>query len=195
MGSSAEAGSSMRSTSGSGASARDAEALLLSAGELERAVLEAILDIVPQGGAAQGALDGLAIIGGIAVDAKSECDVVVDGFGERVRLLEDHADAGAHLGRVDARVVEILIAEHDGAANPGGGNQIVHAVEASDDGALAAAGGSDEGSYLVRPDGHHDVLDRTKAAVEHLQVLNVEHDVVVAASIGAGPFSYRLRLH
>ena len=51
IGSSAEAGSSMRITSGSTASAAgDAQALLLTAGEAEGAVLQAILDLVPERG-------------------------------------------------------------------------------------------------------------------------------------------------
>jgi hypothetical protein len=47
------------------------------------------------------------------VDARAVGDVVVDRFRERVGLLEHHADAGAQLHRVDARVVDILAVERD----------------------------------------------------------------------------------
>ena len=60
MGSSALVDSSMSSTSGShGQSARDAEALLLSAGKAQGALLQPVLQLVPDGGVAQAALDDL----------------------------------------------------------------------------------------------------------------------------------------
>ena len=42
-----------------GDGAGDAQALLLAAGEAERALVQAVLDLVPQRGAAQAALDDL----------------------------------------------------------------------------------------------------------------------------------------
>ena len=40
--------------------------------------------------------------------ARPEGDVVVDRLRERVRLLEDHADAAPHLDRIDVARVEVL---------------------------------------------------------------------------------------
>ncbi len=75
--------------------AGDAEALLLAAGEAERAGVEAVAHFFPQRGAAEAALDGLVELGLVAdaLEAKAVDDVLVDCFRERVRFLEDHADA------------------------------------------------------------------------------------------------------
>ena len=81
----------------------DAEALLLAAGEAEARWCEAVLDLVPEAGAAEAPLDrfveaGLSLM---PVEAQAVGDVFVDRLRERVRLLEDHADALAQLDDVD----------------------------------------------------------------------------------------------
>ena len=73
--------------------ARDAEALLLTAREAERALLEAVLDLIPERRLAQRLLDALVEVVLHPEVARAPGDVVVDRLGERVRLLEDHADA------------------------------------------------------------------------------------------------------
>ena len=52
-------------------------------------------------------LDEFVHVALVPGDARAEGDVLVDRLGERVRLLEDHADATAHLDRVDLPVVEV----------------------------------------------------------------------------------------
>ena len=96
-----------------GDGARDAQALLLAAGERVAALLELVLHLVPQRGLAQRLLDQLVHVALEAVDPRAPGDVLVDGLGERVGLLEDHADAAAHLDRVDVVVVEVLPVEQD----------------------------------------------------------------------------------
>jgi hypothetical protein len=85
----------------------------------------------------------------LALDAETVGDVLVDGFGERVRLLEDHADALAQLDDVHARVVDVDPVDPDLAGGDARAvDQVVHAVEAAQERALAAAGGPDEGGDL-----------------------------------------------
>ena len=48
-----------------------------------------------------------------AVDARPVGDVLVDRLGERVRLLEHHADAGPQLHHVERRIVDVLLVEAD----------------------------------------------------------------------------------
>src|SRR5215204_4730547 len=87
----------------------DAEPLLLAAGQRQGVLLELVLDLVPEGGPAQRPLDQVVHALWLhADDPGAEGDVVVDRLGERVGLLEDHADALAHLHRVDLVVVEVL---------------------------------------------------------------------------------------
>ena len=78
---------------------RDAEPLLLAAGERQRAVLEAVLDLVPQRRMAQRLLDAVAEVVLHPVNPQAERDVVVDRLRERVGPLEHHPDATAHLDR------------------------------------------------------------------------------------------------
>ena len=93
--------------------ARDAQALLLTSREAKGAVLQPILHLVPQRRALQRLLDALVERALHAEDARPERDVVVDRLRERVRLLEDHADAPPDLDRVDVARVQILaVVEH-----------------------------------------------------------------------------------
>ncbi len=134
IGSSAEAGSSIRMTSGSTASARAMQsrccwppespsALSLSrsltssqSAALRSALLDAVVEAVLQ-----------------PEDPRPEGDVVVDRLGERVGLLEHHPDAAAHLDRVDVARVEILAVVRDRSRDPGDRDEVVHPVEAADE--------------------------------------------------------------
>ena len=76
--------------------------------------------------------------------------VVADGHGrERVRLLEHHADAHAHLLGAHAPAVDVVAVEQDLAVERGAGDQLVHAVEHPQEGRLAAAGRADERGDLA----------------------------------------------
>ena len=76
--------------------------------------------------------------------------VVLDRLRERVGLLEDHPDAPAHVDRVDVGRVEVLARGTRGPAlDAGAGDQVVHAVQAAQEGRLAAARGADERRDLV----------------------------------------------
>ena len=107
IGSSAEHGSSSSSVRLDGEGACDAEPLLLSAREAEGAALEDVLRLVPEGGPPQRGLDAVGHVALHAERARAVGDVVEDRLRERVRPLEDHADAAAHLDRVDARRVQV----------------------------------------------------------------------------------------
>ena len=100
IGSSAEHGSSIRITSGSTAMRPgDAQPLLLPARQAERRRLQPVLDLVPQRRAAQRFLDDVVEFALLrhAGDPWAVGDVVVDALGERVGLLEHHADVAADL--------------------------------------------------------------------------------------------------
>ena len=94
----------------------DAEPLLLAAGEAERAVLEPVLDLVPERRSAQRLLDPLVELVLQPEVARRPGDVVVDRLRERVRFLEDHADPPPHLDPVDVAAVEIVAVVEDPAA-------------------------------------------------------------------------------
>src|SRR5919106_3783174 len=146
------------------------------------------LELLPDGGTAEGTLDQLVHVLGVhADDPRPEGDVLVDRLGERVGLLEDHADAAPDLDRVDPVAVQVLAVVLDLALDPRPRDQVVHPVQAPDQGALAAAGGTDEGGDLVLVDVEVDAAEGQEAAVVHVHVVEPEHDLgrggaVVAAS-------------
>ena len=146
IGSSAEHGSSISSTSGSVAMARAMHSRCCWPPDSDRPLcVQLVLDLVPQRGAAQRLLDLLGHVAAVAVQPQAEGHVAVDAHGERVGLLEHHADVAAHRDRVDGRVVDVLAAEVDVALEAEAADQVVHAVEAAQHRALAAAGRADEG--------------------------------------------------
>ena len=144
----------------------DAEPLLLAAGELQARAVELVLDLVPEGGAAERALDQLVHVAPVAVDPRPPGDVVVDALGERVRLLEDHADPAAQRRPASmSGPVMSLAVEADLALHPGAGDQVVHPVEAAQQRALAAARRADQRGDLVAGDVDRDVLERQRRPV------------------------------
>src|SRR5581483_6348720 len=164
----------------------DAEPLLLAAGEVEAAVVELVLHLVPQGGAGQRPLDDLVEALLLAVQPGAEGDVVVDRLREGVGLLEHHADPAADLGGVDPVAVDVMTLVLDRAPHPGRRDEVVHAVETPQDRALAAAGRPDEGGDLVGGDVAGDAGHGLVGLVLDAQVRHREHDLPVGPGALAG---------
>jgi hypothetical protein len=104
-----------------------------------------------------------------AAHAQAVGDVLVDRLGKRVGLLEDHRDAHAHLDRIDVPVddVHAVGIKQDLALVAHVRVEVVHAVEAAQEGRLAAARRADQGGDLV-------LLDRKVDALQGLEVAIVE---------------------
>ena len=81
--------------------------------------MQAVLDLLPQRRAAQRALDALVEVGLHLEVARRPGDVVVDRLGKGVGPLEDHADAPAHLDRIDLRAVDVVAVVEDLALDRG----------------------------------------------------------------------------
>src|SRR5581483_10359197 len=154
-----------------------AQPLLLTARQREPALLELVLHLVPQGRLRQRALDRVVEVLLHLVDPRAVRDVLVDRLRERVRTLEHHADAPADRRRVDPAVVEVLAPEAHETLDLRADDEVVHAVEAPDERALAAPRRTDHGRDLVRGDVDGDVAQRERAAVVHGEVPNLEHDL------------------
>src|SRR5438552_16333 len=151
--------------------AGDAEALLLSAREVRRGRLEALLRLFPDGRALQRALDPLLHDrAGKSQEARPEGDVVEDAHRrEGVGLLEDHADAAPQVDGVDLAIIDVLSVEEHLAGHLRAGREVVHEVEGAEEGRLAAAAGSDDRGHLVPPDGKIDAVEDLLAAERHVQ--------------------------
>src|SRR3990170_4202668 len=169
----------------------DAETLLLAAGERQAGLLEIVLHLVPEGGPAQTALHVLVHAAAIAVHAGAERHVIVYRLRERVGLLEHHANAAAHLHGVHLRSVDVHAVVDGLPADPHPGYQVVHAVEAAQEGALAAAGRANERGHPLRREVHGNVVDRLLVAVPQAQLSKGEDGRLRRIDDGPGA---RLRL-
>ena len=123
-----------------GDGAGDAQPLLLSAGKGKAAFVQLVLDLVPQGRALQGLFHLGVLVSLVVVQAKAEGHVIINAGGERIGLLEHHADKAANGHRIDRRMVDVFSAEVDVALKAKAPHQIVHPVEAAQNRALAASG-------------------------------------------------------
>ncbi|MND76748.1 hypothetical protein D3C80_684030 [compost metagenome] len=99
------------------------------------------------------------------MDTRAIGDVFVDRLGERVRLLEHHADAGAKFHDVDFLVVDIIFIKGDLAGDAAALDRVVHAVERAQEGRLAATRGADQRRHRVFADIQVHVEKRALLAV------------------------------
>jgi hypothetical protein len=126
-------------------------------------------------------LDDLVELGLLldAVELGAIGDVVVDRLRERVRFLEHHADAPPHLGGRHVGGVQVDALIDEGALDTRPANQIVHPVEATQHGRLAATRWPDERRDLVLVDRHVDVAYRPKGAVVDAEVGQLKDHLIV----------------
>src|SRR5690606_33813798 len=96
--------------------------------------------------------------------------VLVNGLGEGIGLLEHHPYAASHLDGVDIRSVELDAVVDDLTFDRYARHQVVHAVDGSQQRALAAAGGTDERSHLVTWDVERHAVKSLEGPVPQLQV-------------------------
>ena len=137
--------------------------------------VEPVLEVVPKPDLGQGLFHGLVQqragqLAALVMDAQAEDDVLVDRDGQRIGPLEDHADGLAQFDQRDVRVVDVLAEDLDFA---GGGDvavAFVDAVEAAQQGGLAAAGGADERGDDPVLDVGVDVDERLELGVPEVQV-------------------------
>src|SRR5581483_4319363 len=156
--------------------ARDAQALLLAAGEAGPALLQLVLHLVPERRLPERPFDALVHRPRrhALVEAHAEGDVVVDQHRERRRLLEHHADARAQPVQVLSRREDVVAVEPHLAARLLLRIERVHAVERAQQRRLAAARRTDERRHLARRDREIDVLQRLEAAVVEVEVAHLD---------------------
>ncbi len=172
MGSRAEQGSSSRMTSGSTAMARAMHRRCCWPPERPRALsCEAVADLVPQRRAAQALLDDVVELAALGdpLQLAAVGDVLPDRLGERVGLLEHHADALAQQVHVELGVEDAVALEQHVALDAHALDEVVEAVEAADERRLAAARGADEGGDAALRDLQRDVVERLLLAVPERQ--------------------------
>ena len=156
-----------------GDGAGDAQPLLLTAGQAGARLGQPILDLFPEPGATQGFLHDLFQISlGVrqSMNAGAIGDVLEDAFREGVGLLEHHADLGAQGHDIHLLAIDVGAVHDDIAGDAASRNGVVHAVEAAQEGGLAAARGADQRNDLIDADIEVDLLDRVFFPVIHIDV-------------------------
>src|SRR5262245_35879399 len=129
----------------------DAQALLLPARQAQRALMEAVVDLIPQGGAAETPLHDPLEVAAIldAQDPGPVRDVLEHRLGERVRLLEHHPHSLAQLGHVHAALVDVRTPDPDRPLDAHAVHEIVHSIDAAEQRGLPASRGPDVGGDPV----------------------------------------------
>jgi hypothetical protein len=161
--------------------ARDAQALLLTAGQPGPRPRQPVLHLRPQSGPLQAGADDLVQIGAAArqaVNARTVGHVLVDRLRKRIGFLEHHADARPQLGGILALVMDVTAVEQDRSGDTRSRNRLVHAVQAAQVGRLAAARRADHGQNLFTANVDAHVLERMLAAVVNVDVTAREDRIV-----------------
>ena len=158
----------------------DAQTLVLAAGESQGRLVQPVLDLVPEGGPLQALFHRLVQRAAVADagDPQAVGDVLIDRLGKGRRLLEDHAHLLPQLDHVGRAVEDLLAVDENAAGGADVVDQVVHAVQAAEQGRLAAARGTDQGRDLVAGKVEGDLLQGLAAAIEEAQIVHL-HDRVL----------------
>ena len=96
--------------------------------------------------------------------SRAESNVIINAHRKRVRFLEHHAHAFAEHVNIVIQI-NIIAVKQNFACYTAAFNQIVHTVQAAQQGGFAAAGRPDECSDFFFTDMHVDILQCVKFAV------------------------------
>ena len=121
--------------------ARNAQTLLLTAGERVAALMQLIFGFVPQCGLGQRPLHALVHIGArqLFKQANAKGDIVINRHRERRRFLEDHPDLGTQQGDVLSVGQNIIAIQQNFAFRALLRIELKHFVERPQQGRLTAA--------------------------------------------------------
>jgi TolB-like protein/class 3 adenylate cyclase len=173
IGSSAEQGSSSRSTEGLTATPRAMHSRCCWPLERLRPLCFS-LSLTSRPGAAPPRRGHPSRNRSLLVETDAEGDVVVDRHGKGRRLLEHHADAGPQQVQILLRREDVLAIEQDLARRPLLGIEVVDPVQDAEQGRLAAARGADEGGDLLVVQREADVLQRLMLVIEEIQIADAD---------------------
>ena len=141
----------------------DAETLLLTAGEPEGRLMQAVFQFVPDGSLTQAAFYDLIqiLFLGDAFQARTISDIIIDALREWIRLLKNHADMAAKNDRIDI-FVGIDTGKKDLPFYTAGRDEVIHAVQRAQEGRFPTAGRPDERGDLVLFNAKIDALQCLK---------------------------------
>ena len=166
----------------------DAEPLHLTAGEAEAAFVEPVLYFIPQRGALKAAFHGFIEDGFFVLprDPEGVNDIFVDGFRKGVGFLENHAHAFAQGDHLDVGIVNAAAIDDDVPRMADAIDEVIHAIEISQERGFSTAGGPDKGGDLALGNVERDVEEGLFFAVEKTEVADGDE---IRSSFGGGVHS------
>ena len=134
--------------------------------------MQAVFDLVPQGGAAQAALGRLVELGAIVQSADTQAvdHVFINRLGEGIRPLENHADQSSQGDDFEGRIPKAASGQRNFPGVPHTVDQFVHPVEIAEEGCFPTAGWSDERGDLTLGNIEDNVVQGLVFPVEEVEV-------------------------
>src|SRR5215471_14259016 len=152
----------------------------------DAAVVELVLDFVPQRGPSQRLLDLFDFATFVFVDPEPEGNVVKDAGREGIRLLKYHADVTPDSHGIDPVFVDIFSTILYVPFEAESAHQIIHPVQTAQHRAFPTSGGADKRGDGVFLDGNLGVANRLECAV--IKLINFaihDHFILSLRSIRA----------
>ena len=148
---------------------RDAEPLLGFVGQKEGGLFHLVFEVFPEADGPEAPLhDLLVALLLYSVDGQAVDHVLIHGERERVGPLEDHPDPPPQIDDVER--FQRRVVDQDAAVDPHALHEVVHAVEAAQQGRFPAPGRADEGRNRIPVDLEIDVLQGMERAVIEVDV-------------------------
>ncbi len=119
------------------------------------------------------------------MDTRAVGDIFIYGLGERIGLLEDHANAGTQGHDIRVGVVDVVALQFDFAGYPGDVNGVVHTVEAAQKSRFATAGGSYHGQHFAVADVDVYIFDGVVVLIKNVDT-PCRHDGPVDSDVAGG---------
>ena len=147
-----------------------AQPLLLTTGQGKRRLFQLILHLIPQCGSFQGFLHPVAdkLIVFHPIYPKPVGHILENAFRERVGTLKDHPYALAQLVHLHGLVVYISPVNQNLPLQTRAGNEVVHAVEQTEEGGLATAGRAYESHHRFLFNRHAYIFQCLKITIEKI---------------------------
>ena len=145
------------------------------------------LDLIPQGGPAQGFFHNL--IQGAAtlytLQAKTISHVLINTLGEWIGLLEHHSHALTQVSNLYRRRINILTVQLYTTLDTNIIDQVVHTIDAAQQGRFSATTWSDKCRYTLARDAHTDIVQCLCFTVVQIKIFHLQADILCTGIVNA----------
>src|SRR6266571_5175471 len=143
--------------------------------------MKLILYLIPNGRLTQATFYQFSQSGAMChtIDTRPHRHIVkYAASGQDIRLLEDHTDMLTHMPWLDRPGVDVEAINQHGAGHASIWHLLVHAIEAADEGRLAAARRPNHRGDRLRLDREIDIKERLLPSIPGIQMLYSESHAV-----------------